>query len=173
MDTRLTPLPPLTTIVVTGTRRKVREAFRWLVLLGLAAAFIGLCFETHRECDSWSLPCRAWGPSHHLWSDVGPALHLAVLFAGGLTWLGRSRRMVAGILLAAATTVVVFGTLFVYVMIHFLSSVDGDGLGAPGLLVALFGALAQIVVEPIVTARERRHVIAGDPVLAHARVVRT
>ncbi len=173
MDARLTPMPPLTTIAVSGARRKVREGFRWLVLLGLAAAFVGLSFEVHRECDSWRLPCRDWAPAHHLWNDVGPALHLAVLFAAGLTWLGRSRKLVAGILLAAATATVVFGTLFVYVMIHFLSSVDGDGLGAPGLLAALFGALAQMVVEPIVTARERRHVIAGDPVLAHARVVKS
>lgn len=170
MDARLTPLPALTTIELRGLRRRVRETFRWITLACLAGAFVPALFETHRVCG-WSR-CTGDEPVHHLWHDVGPLFHLALVFAGFLTYLGRNRKMTANMIYAAGTAATLFVALVGYVVVHFLSSVEGEGLGVPGLLLAFVVALVSFIAEPILTARERRHQIVGDPVLAHARVVR-
>lgn len=171
MDARLTPLPSLSTIALTGGRRQAREAMRWVVLAAIAAAFIGMSFEYHRDCG-WSR-CDPTEPMHHLWDDVGPGLHLALLGAAALAYLGRSQKMVGSLLLNAGTAAVLFGTTLFYVLIHFLSRVEGDGLGAPGLLVGFGVSFLALCIEPILTVAERRRLVAGDPVLASARVVRS
>ncbi|HVV86429.1 MAG TPA: hypothetical protein VHE35_25405 [Kofleriaceae bacterium] len=173
MDRRLRPRRSLFDVALAGGRARWHRALRRIIggLAAVTALLVGT--EQHRVCDSWG-HCDAsdWGPSHTLVHDLGPMPIILLAFVGGLQLMGYQRKLGAGLGTSIGSAVTALYVLGSATFAHFLSSTEGGDGAVMGLLVLFALCLFQIVLEPVLAARQRRLLEASDPVFPHAAVVR-
>jgi hypothetical protein len=169
MDERLVPPRPLAAITLSGPRAGLHGALRWL----LSALAVGDLFvyqvSMHAACGTWKE--SECGDRHPLADDPGGALYVAIALVVLLQLAGWRRRLGMRVLTAGVSACAMFTLLLTTSLAHLFATADGDesAQGLAGAILALM--LIQLVVEVVVTVRERRRLEADDPTLPAATIV--